>query len=90
MQDGLRQWYDNSLKPLDLIYQNEVRAAKVNETRLKTVVFHAWKTYHYERIATYMTKTTSINLVWEKLCFSSNCEIKRSLAIWKANVSYHK
>lgn len=90
MQDGLRAWYENALRPYDLIEENEIRADKVNNFRLKTIVFHAWRTYHYKRIATYMTKTTSINLVWEKLCLSYNCEIKRSLAIWKTNVRYHK
>ena len=61
------RWYNNTMKPMGTILQNDQLAIQTNQRRLKSLYFFAWREYHEVRINIYKSKTNSINLIWEKL-----------------------
>ena len=88
-QAALNTWYNNALKPYDILAQNAGILAKMHAKNVKLQCFNVLRNHQLARMQEYISKNDGARLVWERLCLSRKKELARVLNIWKA-VNQHR
>lgn len=82
-KSALARWYNNALKPYDILAHNSDVLAKMHDKNVKLQCFNVLRNHYLARMHEYLSKTDGIKLVWDRLCLNNKKELKRAINIWK-------
>lgn len=80
---ALAHWYNNTLKPYDILAQNAGILAKMHDQNVKLQCFNVLRNHYLARMHEYLSKTDGVKIVWDRLCLNNKKELKRAINIWK-------